>query len=54
MGDKARGLNALFGDGHVNFSTNEEAFADNLWPDGFNQTEQADLSFRTILSKLEP
>jgi prepilin-type N-terminal cleavage/methylation domain-containing protein/prepilin-type processing-associated H-X9-DG protein len=51
MGKQAKGVNALFGDGHVNFSTNQGAFADELWSDNPGNNP---MNFRLILSKLEP
>jgi prepilin-type N-terminal cleavage/methylation domain-containing protein/prepilin-type processing-associated H-X9-DG protein len=50
-GKEAKGVNALFGDGHVNFSTNQEAFADELWADNPGNNP---MNFRLILSKLDP
>jgi prepilin-type processing-associated H-X9-DG protein len=50
-GKQAKGVNALFGDGHVNFSTNQEAFTDELWADN---PGNCPMNFRLILSKLDP
>jgi prepilin-type N-terminal cleavage/methylation domain-containing protein/prepilin-type processing-associated H-X9-DG protein len=48
---KARGLNALFGDGHVNLCTNPAAFDPALW-DALDIAHRS-LPFRTVLSRLE-
>ncbi len=65
-GNRPRGLNALFGDGHVNFSISAAAFAHDLWyldpaPNKDNpRTIRPDNDdggvdeFRTILDLLEP
>ena len=50
-GKQAKGVNGLFGDGHVNFSTNQEAFVDDLWGDNPGNSP---MNFRMILSKLDP
>ena len=51
MGSQAKGVNALFGDGHVSFSTNQEAFADELWAENPGNNP---MNFRMIVSRLEP
>lgn len=51
LGNQAKGANALFGDGHANFSTNQEAFADELWADNPGNNP---MNFRMIVSKLDP
>jgi hypothetical protein len=55
MGKQAKGVNALFGDAHVNFSTNQDAFVDELWgPRGSGNPGNDPMNFRLILSRLEP
>jgi len=66
IGDRPRGLNALFGDGHVNFSVTPAAFAHDLWfinpfPDQSNlrtirpaNNDGGVDEFRTILDLLRP
>jgi prepilin-type N-terminal cleavage/methylation domain-containing protein/prepilin-type processing-associated H-X9-DG protein len=48
---KPRGLNALFGDGHVTYCNNERAFDPSLWQD---TVRPGSIEFRTILDLLEP
>lgn len=57
IGDRPRGLNALFGDGHVTFSNNPEAFDPDLWvgdTTSDNQVRPDTIEFRMILDLLEP
>ncbi len=51
VGKRPRGMNALFGDGHVNYSNNKAAFDPVLWQD---TVRPGTAEFRTILSLLEP
>ena len=51
VANRPRGLNALFGDGHVNFSNNPKAFDPALWGD---TVRPGSIEFRTILNLLEP
>ncbi|MCD6395071.1 MAG: type II secretion system protein [Planctomycetes bacterium] len=51
VGNRPRGLNALFGDGHVNFSISPEAFDPALWGD---TVRPGSVEFRTILNLLRP
>jgi prepilin-type N-terminal cleavage/methylation domain-containing protein/prepilin-type processing-associated H-X9-DG protein len=53
------GLNALWGDGHVSFSTTKRAFDPNLWDKGEHHTAMQNpgdnpKKFRTIVSLLRP
>ncbi len=48
---RAKGVYGLFGDGHVNFSTNQEAFVDDLWAESPGNNP---VGFRMIVSKLDP
>ena len=53
------GINALFGDGHVSFSTTRAAFAPKLWDPGDDAASQQNpgdnpAKFRTIVSLLRP
>ncbi len=53
------GINALFGDGHVTFSTTAEAFAPELWDHGEHHTAHQNpgdnpAKFRTIVGLLRP
>jgi prepilin-type N-terminal cleavage/methylation domain-containing protein/prepilin-type processing-associated H-X9-DG protein len=53
------GLNALWGDGHVSFSTTKRAFDPNLWDKGEHHTSGQNpgdnpRKFRTIVSLLRP
>jgi prepilin-type N-terminal cleavage/methylation domain-containing protein/prepilin-type processing-associated H-X9-DG protein len=48
---RAKGVNALFGDGHVNFSTNQEAFVDELWVENPGNHP---VNFRRILTYVDP
>jgi len=50
-GNRPTGLNALFGDGHVNFSVTSAAFDPALWGE---QVRPDSIEFRTILDLLEP
>ncbi len=51
VGNRARGLNALFGDGHVHFSITPAAFDPALWQD---TVRPGSVEFRTILNLLRP
>ena len=51
IGGRPRGLNALFGDGHVIFSISKEAFDPILWQDTVRPDS---IEFRTILNLLRP
>lgn len=51
VSNKPRGLNALFGDGHVRFSNEPEAFEPALWTD---TVRPGTVQFRTILNLLRP
>jgi prepilin-type N-terminal cleavage/methylation domain-containing protein/prepilin-type processing-associated H-X9-DG protein len=51
VGSRPRGLNALFGDGHVNFSIEPQAFDPALWHD---TVRPGSVEFRTILNLLRP
>ena len=51
------GLNALFGDGHVSFSTSPDAFQDFLWADASDVNSVLENNpdyYRTVLSRLRP
>ncbi|MBN1124475.1 MAG: type II secretion system protein [Sedimentisphaerales bacterium] len=50
-GNNPRGLTALFGDGHVNFTITKEAFDPSLWQD---TVRPGSIEFRTILNLLRP
>ncbi|MHC4309968.1 MAG: H-X9-DG-CTERM domain-containing protein [Planctomycetota bacterium] len=50
-GDRARGLNALFGDGHVKFSVTTAAFDPAILQD---TVRPGSIEFRTILDLLRP
>jgi len=50
-GSRPTGLNALFGDGHVNFSVTPAAFDPALWGDS---VRPGSIEFRTILDLLRP
>ena len=52
---KASGLNGLFGDGHVAFCNNKDAFEEGLWGDARTPSEwprKNPDNYRTILSRL--
>ncbi len=51
VGNRPRGLNALFGDGHVHFSVTAAAFDPALWGD---TVRPGSVEFRTILNLLRP
>ena len=51
VGAQPRGLNALFGDGHVKFSVTAAAFDPALWLD---TVRPGSIEFRTILDLLRP
>ncbi len=51
VGNRPRGLNALFGDGHVHFSVTAAAFDPALWQDTVRPDS---VEFRTILNLLRP
>ena len=51
VGNRPRGLNALFGDGHVRFTNNPAAFDPALWQD---TVRPGSTQFRTILNLLRP
>ena len=54
VGNQPTGINALFGDGHVNFSTAEAAFDLSLWGTLDSEVRPGSIEFQTILDLLEP
>jgi prepilin-type N-terminal cleavage/methylation domain-containing protein/prepilin-type processing-associated H-X9-DG protein len=53
-GSRPSGLNALFGDGHVRFSTTEAAFDPSLWGTLDSEVRPGTDEFQTILDLLRP
>jgi prepilin-type processing-associated H-X9-DG protein len=53
-GDQPSGLNAVFGDGHVRFTTTSAAFTDELWGTNDEEVRPESDEFHIILDLLEP